>query len=107
MSRVTQYASLLLLFLVGTSSVFAAGVAPSAAKLIDFGHGWALTNSMVTGWAISLLLVLAIRWLIGKPSIVPSRGQAVFESLLEGLSDIFEPIVGKKAFPAAFPILVT
>jgi len=39
--------------------------------------------------------------------LVPTKSQAVFESLLEGLRDLFEPIVGKKAFPAAFPLLVT
>jgi F-type H+-transporting ATPase subunit a len=83
------------------------GVAPAAAKLIDFGNGWAITNSMVTGWTISLLLVLGVIALVRRPKIFPTRGQAVFESLLEALRDLFEPIVGKKAFPAAFPLLVT
>jgi F-type H+-transporting ATPase subunit a len=107
MPRAHHLATLFLASFVGVSSLSAEGVAPRAAKLIDFGNGWAITNSMVTGWAISLLLVLLIRWLIGKPTIIPSRGQAVFESLLQGLRDIFEPIVGKAAFPTAFPILVT
>jgi len=79
----------------------------AAAKPVFFLGPLPVTNSMMTGWVISILLVLMIRWLIGKPSIIPSRGQAVFESLLEGLREIFEPIVGKKAFPAAFPILIT
>ncbi|MBL9211827.1 MAG: F0F1 ATP synthase subunit A [Opitutaceae bacterium] len=107
MSRVTKLALLLIAMAAGTSPLFAEGVAPSAAKLIDFGHGWAITNSMATGWAISLLLVLLIRWLVGKPAIIPSKGQAVFESLIEGLRGIFEPIVGKAAFPTAFPLLIT
>ena len=83
------------------------GVAPAAAKLIDFGHGWAITNSMVTGWAISAFILLSIFVLVGKPKILPGKGQAVFESILEALRELFEPIVGKKAFPAAFPLLVT
>ena len=83
------------------------GVAPSAAKLIDFGHGWAITNSMVTGWAISALLVAFVLWLVGKPQVLPTKGQAVIESLIEGLRGLFEPIVGKQAFPLAFPLLVT
>lgn len=83
------------------------GVAPSAAKLVDLGGGWAISNSMVTGWAVSALLVALILWLVGKPSVLPSKGQAVIEALIEALRDLFEPIVGKKAFPAAFPILVT
>ncbi|MBL9188000.1 MAG: F0F1 ATP synthase subunit A [Opitutaceae bacterium] len=106
MSRVTQTATFIFA-LFGASPLLAEGVAPSAAKLIDFGNGWAITNSMATGWAISLALVLLIIWLIGRPSVIPSKGQAVFESLLEGLRGIFEPIVGKAAFPTAFPILVT
>lgn len=83
------------------------GVAPAAAKLVDFGHGWALTNSMVTGWAISLFIIALVFFLVGKPALLPGKGQSVFESLLEVLRDLFEPIVGKKAFPAAFPLLIT
>jgi F-type H+-transporting ATPase subunit a len=93
-----------------TNGAFASegeGVAPAAAKLIDFGHGWAITNSMATGWAISLLLITLILVLVRKPQILPTKGQAVFESLLEALRELFEPIVGKKAFPATFPLLVT
>ena len=83
------------------------GVAPAAAKLVDFGHGWAITNSMATGWAISLLLIALVALLVRKPAILPTKGQAIFESLIEALRDLFEPIVGKKAFPAAFPLLIT
>lgn len=107
MPRVTPLATLLLAVAFGTSPLAAEGVAPSAAKLIDFGNGWAITNSMATGWAVSLTLVLLVVWLIGKPSVIPSKGQAVFEYLLDGLRGLFEPIVGKNAFPTAFPILVT
>jgi F-type H+-transporting ATPase subunit a len=92
------------------TSAFAAegeGVAPAAAKLVDFGHGWAITNSMATGWGISLLLIALVIWMVRKPQILPTRGQAVFESLIEALRELFEPIVGKKAFPASFPLLVT
>jgi len=83
------------------------GVAPAAARLVDLGNGWFITSSMVTGWAISALIIAAILFVIGKPTVLPGKGQAVFESVLEGLHDLFEPIVGKKAFPAAFPLLVT
>ena len=82
------------------------GVAPRAAVLHDFGNGWRITNSMVTGWAGALFIILLIAILVGKPKIFPSKGQAIMESLLEALRDLFEPIVGKKAFPAAFPVLV-
>lgn len=83
------------------------GVAPAAAKLVDFGHGWAITNSMATGWVVSAALIGLILYAVRKPQIFPTKSQAVFESVLEALQDLFEPIVGKKAFPAAFPLLVT
>jgi F-type H+-transporting ATPase subunit a len=88
------------------------GVSPSADVLIPLGHNatghaWGITNSMVTGWTISAFAVALVLWLVGKPAVLPSRGQAVVESLIEGLRALFEPIVGKKAFPATFPLLVT
>ena len=83
------------------------GVAAAATKLVDFGNGWAITNSMATGWATSAVLICLILFAVRKPQILPTKSQAVFESLLEGLRDLFEPIVGKKAFPAAYPLLVT
>jgi F-type H+-transporting ATPase subunit a len=83
------------------------GVAPSAAKLVDLGGGWAISNSMVTGWAVSAVLICLVLLAVRKPQVLPTKSQAVFESVLEALRDLFEPIVGKKAFPAAFPLLVT
>ncbi len=107
MSRFTRQVITVFLTLLGVSPLAAEGVSPGASKLVDFGNGWAITNAMATGWVGSALLVTFILWLIGKPSIIPSKGQAVIESLIEGLRGIFEPIVGKHAFPAAFPLLVT
>ena len=107
MSRVTQLALFLSSLLFGPA-LFASegeGVTPSAARF-ELG-GLTITSSMITGWTISALLVLLILWLIGKPSIVPSKGQAVIESLIEALREIFEPIIGKRAFPTTFPILIT
>jgi F-type H+-transporting ATPase subunit a len=83
------------------------GVAPAAAKLVDFGGGWAITSSMATGWVVSAFIIGLILFAVRKPQVLPTKSQAVFESMLEALRDLFEPIVGKKAFPAAFPLLVT
>ncbi|MBL4576338.1 MAG: F0F1 ATP synthase subunit A [Opitutaceae bacterium] len=65
-----------------------------------------ITNSMVTSWVIALLLILAVKLAVRKPQLVPSRGQAVVESLVEGVFALIEPIVGKKTAKAAFPLLV-
>jgi F-type H+-transporting ATPase subunit a len=83
------------------------GVAPAAARLIEFGNGWAITSSMATGWAVSALIIGLILFAVRSPKLLPTKSQAVFESVLEALRELFEPIVGKKAFPAAFPLLVT
>ena len=72
MSRVLKSFSLLFLLLGALTPLAAEGVAPSAAKLVDFGHGWVITNAMATGWTISALLVALVLWLIGRPSVVPS-----------------------------------
>lgn len=99
----------IILFLGAGLPAFASeeGVPARPESLINLGHGWAITNSMATGWVVSALIVALVLWLIGRPSVLPSRGQAVVESLIEVLRDLFEPIVGKRAFPAAFPLLVT
>lgn len=103
MSRGTKLATFLATLAL-TSTAFAEGVEPSAAKLPELGG---ITSSLFTGWIMSALLVTFVLFLVGKPKILPSKGQAVVESLIEALRELFEPIVGKKAFPLAFPLLVT
>lgn len=61
---------------------------------------------MLTTWVISLLFIVVVRFAVGKPTIIPSKGQAVLENIIDGLRGLLEPIVGKKAFPLAFPLLI-
>ena len=97
---------LLGIFLASGGSVFAAeGVSQKAQPLFELGP-LPVTNAMATSWLVTLALILFIRWLVGRPQIIPTRGQAVMESLIEGLREIFAPIVGPKAMPAAFPLLI-
>jgi F-type H+-transporting ATPase subunit a len=64
-----------------------------------------LTNSMVTSWVISLALVLFIKVLVGRPQLIPSKGQLILESVIGGIRGIIEPIVGKKVFFPSFWLL--
>jgi F-type H+-transporting ATPase subunit a len=108
MSRLRNISLSVTAFLAGVPA-FAAeqpGVNPKASVLFDLGGGWHITNSMVTGWAISAFLIAGFLLLVGRVSLLPSRGQALVEALIEALRDVFEPIVGKKAFKASFPILI-
>ncbi|MDF9832222.1 F-type H+-transporting ATPase subunit a [Ereboglobus sp. PH5-5] len=92
------------------TAAFASGaedVSAKAAILIDFGNGWTISNSMATGWLVSLAIICVVIFALRRPQIFPSKMQAVFETLIESLRGLFEPIVGKKAFPAVFPLLIT
>jgi F-type H+-transporting ATPase subunit a len=92
--------------LSGTAVAHASGgVDPKAAELFSI-LGLPVTNSMVTSWVVSLLILLGVRLLVKRPQLIPSRGQAIIESALTGLRGVFEPIVGKKAIGAALPLLL-
>jgi F-type H+-transporting ATPase subunit a len=105
MSAVKSLALSTLLIASGATA-FASGGHEAAASLKDF-IGVPVTNSILTSWLITLAIILVVRWMVGKPKLVPSRGQAIVEEALNGLRDLYEPIVGKKAMPMAFPVLVT
>src|SRR6185369_11979036 len=81
------------------------GVSPSAEALFHIGP-LPVTNSMVTSWVVALILIIAIRIAIKKPQLIPSRGQAMVENLVEGIYDLISPIVGAKVAKAAFPLLI-
>jgi F-type H+-transporting ATPase subunit a len=95
----------------GTFAVFvaaAAGLHGAAAAEHLFNIGpLPVTNSMVTGLVVSALLVALIVIVGGRGSLVPGKAQAVLETVIEALRGILEPIVGRRAFPASFPLLAT
>jgi len=78
----------------------------AAEQLFTIG-GLPVTNSMVTSWVVSLVLIVAIRWAVGRPTMVPSRGQALVEGVVESILDLVKPIVGNRAVMAAFPVLAS
>ena len=83
-------------------------VSPSPYKLVEETpfFGLPITNSMVMSWAISLIIIVAVRTMVGKPKLIPSGGQAVIENLLGGIRDIMEPIIGKSLIGKVFPLLI-
>ena len=80
------------------------GVKVTAEKVFSFGN-FPITNSMVTSWVISLFLVLFVKLLVGKPQLIPTKGQLILESVIGGIRGIIEPIVGKKVFFPSFWLL--
>ncbi len=85
----------------------AAGGHEAAPSLSSHLFGLPVTNSIITSWFITLLIIVCVRVAVGKPKLIPGRGQGVLESALTALRDLYQPIVGKKAMPMAFPLLVT
>jgi F-type H+-transporting ATPase subunit a len=81
------------------------GVSASAEALFQIGP-LPVTNSMVTSWAVALVLIIVIRLAIKRPTLIPSRPQAVVENLVQGIFDLISPIVGSKVAKPAFPLLV-
>lgn len=97
------------LFYLGfANAVFAEGkdgkIPLEAQTLWELG-GLPITNSMVTSWVVSLVIIFVVRALVSNPSLVPSKGQLVVESVVGGLRGIVEPIVGRKVFFPAFWLL--
>lgn len=80
------------------------GVSPSAYVIGDV-FGIPITNAMVTSWVISFFIIFIIRTLAGRMSLIPGKGQVVVETLVIGLRDLIEPIVGKKMVQPTFWLL--
>ena len=64
-----------------------------------------VTNSMITSWIISLAIIIVIRLLVGKTSLIPNKKQLFVESIVGGLRNVVEPIVGNKLFFPSFWLL--
>ena len=97
--------SLILLGSAGSLSAADGAVSQHAYKLFDL-FGLPVTNAMVTTWVIALALILVVRLAVGKPTMIPTKGQAVFESVYQGIEGVIEPIVGAKMVSKTLPLLL-
>jgi F-type H+-transporting ATPase subunit a len=107
MSGVRKF-TLSILFFVVIPAAFAAetkGVTSAAEALFHLGP-LPVTNSMVTSWVVAIILIIAIRIAIKRPKLIPSRGQAIVENLVEGILNLTTPIVGNKVARPTFPLLI-
>jgi F-type H+-transporting ATPase subunit a len=95
---------LLSLFAPAFALASAEGVNPKATDLFEIG-GVPVSNSILTTWIIAVLIIVAVRLLVGTPKIIPNKGQALVENVASGLRDALEPIVGKKMIGKTFPVL--
>lgn len=61
---------------------------------------------MLTTWFFAILIIVAVKVFVGRPEMIPNKGQAVFESIFEGIRSVIEPIVGHKMVPKTLPLLL-
>ncbi len=82
-----------------------AALSPKASEVTTV-LGLPVTNSMITSWVFSILIIVLIRVLVKRPKLVPTTGQYLVETLVEGVRNLIKPIVGKRLLKPTFPLLV-
>lgn len=92
--------------LAGVPVFASASISAPTLRDTSWHLGW-LTNSIFTSWVVTILALIGFRVLLGQVKTVPGRFQGVVETVVDGLKGVYEPIVGKKAMPLAFPVLIT
>jgi F-type H+-transporting ATPase subunit a len=79
-------------------------VAPYPYEIIRI-LGIPVTNAMVTTLVVSILLIIGVRWMCGRMSVRPSAKQLVVETVVIGVRDLIQPIVGKHMVRPTFWLL--
>ena len=68
---------------------------------------FAITNTILSAWIASILLVLIFLLGIRKAQMVPGRFQNFCEIIVEGLLNFVEGVVGKERGRLLFPVIAT
>lgn len=98
---------LLLVLMLAAAPAFGAdtgAVAPYPYQVTQL-FGIPITNAMITTLVVSLLLIIGIRWMCGRISVRPSAKQLVVETVVIGIRDLIQPIVGKHMVRPTFWLL--
>ena len=90
------------------SAVFPAEEREIAARGGNLGYtGFAITNSMLSSWLTTLVLLVIFVVAASRKSLVPGRLQGFVEVIVEGLLNFVEGVSGKGVARAFFPIIAT
>ncbi|QYY36614.1 F0F1 ATP synthase subunit A [Ruficoccus sp. ZRK36] len=98
--------------LIGAAALFTTPAFASSSAVSPYAYeitevlGLPITNAMLTGWVLSILLILVIRFMVGRATLIPGAGQAMVEGLVQWVYDTMAPIVGKKLIKKVFPLLL-
>jgi F-type H+-transporting ATPase subunit a len=84
-------------------------ISQSAPTLFNVGP-LPVTNSMVMTWIVAALMIVLVRFTTWKVKDVPSTGQNIMESLVEGweglMGNVLEPKVVRWVFPFAMTFFI-
>lgn len=71
--------------------------------------GLPVTNAMLTTAVACLAIGFILRFVFlrGGAKLVPGKGQLVFETIIDSLGSMLEPMMGKRAYRGAAPYLLT
>lgn len=68
---------------------------------------FAITNTMLSAWFVTIVIILFFVLGAGKKSLVPGRFQSVIESLFEAIINFSSAVLGPGMARKAFPIVAT
>ncbi|HXY60569.1 MAG TPA: F0F1 ATP synthase subunit A [Chthoniobacterales bacterium] len=78
------------------------GVSLKPEMLVDFGHGFGITNSMLVTWIIALGIIIFAQIATRRVQPIPSGAQNFWEWIVEGLHNFLENIIGRELVRKGF-----
>lgn len=93
----------------------AAGASKTAGKAKDDEHHgeplgimqWAITNTMLSAWLTSVIMLVFFIGGARKPKMIPGRFQALVEIMFETLLNFAASVLGREMGRKAFPVVAT
>ncbi len=71
------------------------------------GGGWVVTNTMLSAWITSLLLIGVLVLAARRAKLVPGRFQNLVEIVIETLLNFVESVIGRGMARNVFPLIAT
>lgn len=77
-----------------------------ASEVIGHIGSFPITNSLALTWVVMALFIILCIAMKNRLHLVPSYGQSIVESIIEGLYSFFESVVGRQT-KAIFPLVAS
>jgi F-type H+-transporting ATPase subunit a len=78
------------------------GVSLKPQMLVDFGHGFGITNSMLVTWIVAVVIIIFAQIATRRVQRIPSGAQNFWEWLVESLYNFLENIIGRELVRKGF-----